>query len=78
MVVLDITRLGSDEQRVTAKWKTYDRSAVSGTMYEENHGEVVFESGEVIKSVTVTPPSSLALPPSLRAPSPTRRSDPVR
>lgn len=47
VISIPIVRTRGTDGRVTAKWKTIDKSAISGRDYVGGEGEIVFEHNEV-------------------------------
>ena len=52
-VNLSITRQGGAEGEVRLKWRTRDKTAVSGKDYIGGEGEVAFDQGETQRSLSI-------------------------
>ncbi|CAE8585907.1 unnamed protein product [Polarella glacialis] len=52
-VVIDIMRLGSMRGAVSVRWKTVDGSGKAGSRYSAASGKVLFQDGELMKSINV-------------------------
>lgn len=52
-VLIDIMRLGSMEGRVSCSYCTEDGSGKAGSRYQASSGEVVFEEGELNKTIRI-------------------------
>jgi hypothetical protein len=52
-VTFTLTRVGSTSDQVVVNWATADRDATAGSDYVVAAGQVVFQPGETVKTVTV-------------------------
>ncbi len=51
--VFTVTLSAESGKPITVTFATQDGSAIAGTNYQENHGELVFAPGELVKTITI-------------------------